>query len=305
MGKVSHIQANIKLDTSKFPSKKPTLAELKDIIANKKDSDYIVNISNEGKTKLEKEGSYKIAYKVKGITSARETWEDDAARNRVNILSDPFVNEEEIMRLDEPETYARYKELRNKRMDTLTNTENGLTNYTIVNSFDDLSEEGKQYELESQNIFIDWYNRRRLNMSVNPIEPILKKIDELEIQYSDDVHEVTFNMYGGDNPVAENLWRYNSKFNVLLSKKMFTSLVAEDDSEKRDIESFIDECVGKIKETELLYEGNLKHLRFGVKLFDDGTVSYHANFDGCKNAYGITATSAEDLLKELIIYDRH
>ncbi len=67
--------------------------------------DTILNISKEAKAKLKnrtEEGTFKKA----GVTSAREQFEIDALdwkRNRSSFAENPYP----LMRLDEPETYAK------------------------------------------------------------------------------------------------------------------------------------------------------------------------------------------------------
>ena len=63
----------------------------------------------------------------------------------------------------------------------------------------------------------------------------------------------------------------------------------------------IDEAVKKMKAAEKNYEGNLEELQFGVKLWNNGDVTYHANYKGCKGGkIGIMANSAEELLQKLM-----
>ena len=53
-------------------------------------------------------------------------------------------------------------------------------------------------------------------------------------------------------------------------------------------------------QAEKEYEGNLEFLCFGVKLWDDGKVTYHANYKDCENDDGIMADSADELLEKLM-----
>ena len=62
----------------------------------------------------------------------------------------------------------------------------------------------------------------------------------------------------------------------------------------------IDKAVKEMKNVEKQYEGNLQGLQFGVKLWDDGRVTYHARYAGCGNEEGIMADSAEELLGMLM-----
>ena len=65
-----------------------------------------MDISEEGRAKLENStGSAKKA----GETSTREEWEDNAAKLKRSSLynADGSYNLTEVMRLDEPDTYAK------------------------------------------------------------------------------------------------------------------------------------------------------------------------------------------------------
>lgn len=42
------------------------------------------------------------------------------------------------------------------------------------------------------------------------------------------------------------------------------------------------------------------YLRFGIKLYDSGNVSYHANYSYCADRNGISASSPEKLLEQLM-----
>ena len=70
---------------------------------------FVVDISDEGREKLENStGPTKKA----GVTSSREVWEDNAAKLKRSSIynSDGSYNLLEVMRLDEPDTYANYME---------------------------------------------------------------------------------------------------------------------------------------------------------------------------------------------------
>ncbi len=297
MSKVEHIQVNIKIDSNIYNPNKPTVArDDNGIKEKKKNEDYIIDISIEGKQKAEKINSSK----TKGVTSARETWEVSLKNLKTESqLTGPYANLCEVMRIDEPETYEKYIEAHGKKLETLKHTENGLTNYTTVRTRDDLTEEGKYYEDECYNIFNEWFNRRYLANHHNLGDIFSQKIEELNHKFSDSIHNVVFNIYGGNNPIAESLWRYNSKFNVLISKSMFDILLEGDSEENDKLISSLTDSIGQMKEIELNYEGNLSWLRFGVKLHDDGKITYHANFEGCKNKDGIMADSSKKVLEEL------
>ena len=62
----------------------------------------------------------------------------------------------------------------------------------------------------------------------------------------------------------------------------------------------IDASIKEMKKAEKEYEGNHEWLRFGVKFWEDGKVTYHANYKGCKDKDGIMADSTDELLKKLM-----
>jgi hypothetical protein len=294
MSKITKV-TTIQIEQPKYPNNKNVIGvEHKE----KKDCEgCAVQLSKEGKLRNQNYA------KLKGVTSTRETWEDSAKEiKKSSSLTGPYADYNELMRLDEPETYARYMELRQKRMDTLTYSENGLTQHKTVNSWDDLSDEGKEYELESARIFSDWFKRRCENKGGQLGESISNTIEELEERYSDDVHDVTFNMYGGNNPITESMWRYNSKFSVMISKSMLDTLSNPNSGSYQNLRLFIDNSVNSMKQAELCYEGTLEWLRFGVKLDDNMQATYYANFAGCKESDGIHSNSVEDLLQMLTNY---
>ena len=129
----------------------------------------------------------------------------------------------------------------------------------------------------------------------NPVAKQFADIDALENKYSTDEHDTRINYYtSADSNLSEDsLWRYDAKFNVLLDAHAVKNL---DES----MRTRIDTAVEEMKEVEKVYEGNLKRLQFGAKLWDDGRVTYHARYEGCGSEDGIMADSADELLKMLM-----
>ena len=80
-------------------------------------------ISNEGKAKLENTPVNTISNAKKaGVTAAREAWENNSAKlkkeARYSSTSDTW-DIQELFRLDDPDTYARARELHNRAFDLL------------------------------------------------------------------------------------------------------------------------------------------------------------------------------------------
>jgi hypothetical protein len=262
--------------------------------------DTILNISKEARLKLESKESVSNPTKKSGVTSARELFEEQEYRQKLSDSDNWMDNLEEVMRLDEPETYAKYQELLKKASNVRCRTDEGAAeqNQAIMMAF-------------------DWFYRRCFKEPYvadgNPINPVTGKtsvISALENMYSDENHDTSFNCYNPDYSDKNSMpWRYNTKFNVLLTVNMLNELETvdelkgvenkEDDDRYKLLEK-IDRSVNEMKAAELGYEGNFEYLRFGVKLCDDGSVTYHANYKGCEEEDGIVADSVEELMKKLM-----
>ena len=254
--------------------------------------DTILNISREARLKSANHADTQKSVKKSGITSAREVWENDAVElkqnargNRGNVGPDM----DEIMRIEAPKMYAEMKVLEQK-----------CSQYGGPDS-----EKGKEYFYKAV-----MYSFEFIHMRAEKNKNLLKQqygvLDTLDAIYSDTQHDTSFNFYSeGYTDSASSLWRFKSKFNVLLSVEMIDELITQSDekkseNKKQDILSRIHNAVTDIKEVEKKYEGDLEYLRFGVKLWNDGKVTYHANYKGCENAEGITANSADELLEMLM-----
>jgi hypothetical protein len=261
--------------------------------------DVILNISKEAQLKLQNQENSAAPRKKAGVTSARELFEEENALTKYMAGRDEWrKNIFEAVRLDEPETYAKYEELSHKSWE-LGDTE-----------------EGQEYFRQADTVLVDWYFRRCFKTPYvadgNPFNPVAGKylaLSSLENLYSDADHDTSFNFYSSEYSGRESsLWRYNSKFNVLLTVDMLDTLEIkkfnESESEQKEerdkLLRKIDKSVKEMKAVELSYEGNLEYLRFGVKLQDDGSITYHANYKGCEDKDGIMANSAEELLKALL-----
>ena len=261
---------------------------------------FEVDISEEGKKKLENStGSTKKA----GETSAREAWESNAAEFKRSSLyrSDGTIRLDELMRLDEPDTYAEWRELCNKAK-ALFPSDNA-TEEEIAAFRSAVREEGLVWK--------DWHDRRCMSTGrfQAPRTGRGEALDSLEAKYSTEGHDTSFNYYTpGKQDGRDSLWRFCSKFNVLLTSEMYKSLdrfgnintSSKDKSAVSALLEKIDRAVKEMKNAEKQYEGNLQGLQFGVKLWDDGKVTFHARYSGCGSEEGIMADSAEELLDKLM-----
>ena len=164
---------------------------------------------------------------------------------------------------------------------------------------------------EEHKIYFDWYRRRCLSGGTfkNPVNVQFTALNTMETMYSDSEHDISFNYYGRVSDPRDSMWRYNSKFNVLISADMFNrtklldNLGAASDKDRKDLYDMletIDKSVREMKQAEKDYEGDLEYLRFGVKLWDDGKVTYHANYKDCENDDGIMADSIDELFEKPI-----
>ena len=262
---------------------------------------YEVDISEEGKAKLENSTS---PTKKAGMTSAREGWEDNAAELKKSSVyhSDGSYKLEEVMRLDEPDTYAKWRELSNK----------AWALFPPDNATEEEIAEFRKAVREENTFYMDWFERRCMSTGRFQVPRTGRgaALDSLETKYSTEGHDTSFNYstHGKQDGRNSSLWRFCSKFNVLLSSDMYKSLDRfgnintsfKDKSAVSALLERIDKAVKAMKNVEKQYEGNLQGLQFGVELRDDGRVTYHARYAGCGNEEGIMADSAEELLGMLM-----
>lgn len=266
------------------------------------DDAVAVNISRESQLKYENNS---VNVKKRGVTSARELWENDTVNYKRDSRKDFYGNYDilESLRLDEPETYDKYMELHNAYCD-------------LRHAYEGCSEQSEEFleiakaACKASDVISEWRERRCMSTGrfKNPVTGSFSRVNNLEQIYSDATHDTSFNYYGKNSDgYRSSLWRYNSKFNVLLTTDMLKSLENYGkSSNKKDKEKYdsmmgkIDNAVNEMKRAEKEYEGNFEWLRFGVKFWDDGRVTYHANYKGCKEKDGIMADSADELLEKLM-----
>ena len=255
-------------------------------------TDTILNISNAGKEQLI--NSQNKATKKAGVTSAREQFEVIALNNRSDVRGEKrkglfnvgYDAVAEWMKLDEPETYAEYDRL-------------------IKSHWGGDLQKGLR-------MFHDWERKNCFDDNGKPINPVTGKttlISELETKYSDGIHDVSFNICHESLSDEDNsLWRFGTKFNVLLSADMLQEMeiIRNFDTlskaQQEDLQSKfdkVDRVVNQMKQIEKDYEGVHVYLRFGVKFDEDYNVTYHANYSGCENEQGIMGYTPQELLEQL------
>lgn len=268
----------------------------------------IMNISAEGRLKSQNQQRPEGPLKKAGTTSERSQFEDDGldSRNFVRVNTGgkwdwcDGMNIYETMKMDEPDTYVKYMELRNKSIECGGWGENR-------------TKESLEYKMEATKVYWDWYERRCIGAdgyARNPVGGQRTALLALQEQHSDSKHDTTFGIYNEKFPdVDSELWKIRTKFNVLLPSNLLKALGKLEnvdklsDSEKQDLNTKLEKVnsvVDKLKETEINYEGTHVFLRFGAIIDDDGNVTYHANYTGCENKNGIRAESTEELLKMLM-----
>lgn len=265
-------------------------------------TDTILNISKEARLKLKNRAEGEETIKKAGVTSARELFEYDAIdrRNHMRGIGGAGYPSgallKEWMRLDEPETYAKSEAL-----------------WSMGASYGISTEEGRRLASESSSVRYDWFCRKCFDADgwlKNPVTGSRCVVSALEERYSDAVYNTSVDVY--DESFSEqdaSLWRFSTKFNVLLPIELLHDLEMLSDAERlseekqdqiREKMEKIDSAVNNMKEVEKNYEGDLLYLRFGVKFDQKGNATYHANYTGCENKDGISAESPGELLEKLM-----
>ncbi|MCM1283101.1 MAG: hypothetical protein NC180_01910 [Muribaculaceae bacterium] len=258
--------------------------------------DTILNISGQARLKLknaQNDGTVKKA----GITSAREVFEEEARDRREYERNRDLLLRDDIILMDEPETYVKMMEAQKKCIEC-----------------EWASKEQEQWVAEYVDIRLDWYRRRCFDdnepsgiPTINPVEGKCCLISTLQQYYSDAEHDTSFDVYALDK--YSDLWKFGTKFNVLIPIEMLNDLetlnhmelLSEEEKEELNqrLEK-VDDAVHKMKDVEKNYEGSLKYLRFAVKFDHEGNVTFHANYTGCGDKNGISADSPEELLEKLM-----
>lgn len=259
--------------------------------------DYIVSISDDGNKRRIKADEYKKS----GVTSRRELWEEQTVEEKRTRQYDFLgnIDLEETLRLDEPETYDRIKEL------WRIQAKGTNPSYTGRFTWYGMTDEAKQATIEESRLKNDWFERRCMSEGTfkNPITGQIAAMEVVERIYSDSSHDTSLNFYGhnDDGSYRESMWRFSSKFNVLLSADMVKQLADPEGKLSHDLIEKIDDVITKMKEVEESYEGDYAAVQFGAKFHKDGSVSYHASYAGAQRAgrVEIEASTPEELLDKL------
>lgn len=266
------------------------------------ETDYIVNISEQGKKSRIKAEEYKKA----GTSKRHEEWEDFSTDIKKSIRYDHLgnIDIDETFRLDEPETYAKWKELEEKVFPAFVRTP-CVYGGPQPNVWDYMTDEEKGCCIEAGFLWRDWFQRRCMSTGkfVNPVTGQMAAIETVENIFSDSSHQMSINFYGKDDsdPYKTSMWKYNTKFSVLLSTDMVNLLPNYDSKEMKELVTRIVDSIDKMKEVERHYEGDYAAVQFGVKFYDDGSITYHASYagEGKLKRDEVQANSAEELLEIL------
>lgn len=294
-----------KLDTTAIVGMRKTNLHVSGLTEkeNNDSVDTILNLSKEAKIKSKGRALDNRTVKQAGVTSARELFEDEARDWRTDVRGEKrsvleiFNYYHEVMRIDEPETFAKSEEMWKKHLD-----------------YPSGSKEHGHYLKEYSDLTTEYCYRRLFDshgVLQDPTSGRKAVLYGLESLYSDSIHDTTFDVYDDCFSDVDAIpWRFGTKFNVLLPPKLLKELELLNDmnrlseEEKQNLQEKtekLDYAVNRMKKIELDYAGDLKAVRFGVKLDNDGNVlSYHANYGGCKSKHGIIAESAEELLEQLM-----
>lgn len=260
-----------------------------------------VDISDEGK-QLSRQAAENN--KEAGITCLREEWEECRLEIRNATRKDLYGNDSIMysFRIEDPEGYSEYLDLKKKAYDSRINEHDGIIEFSNWN-------ESNIKNLYKALTKVSDFYRRKMEGDPKIARNALRKtaIDVLEESYSDSKHDFSINIFSNDenikpkNPFqGPSLWRYSTKFNMLMSTDLLEKLTYGNDDDKRNILKVIDKSVNEMKDVEKAYSGNKEFLRFGITLDDNGNVSYHANYKDCSNPYGVEANSADKLLEMLM-----
>lgn len=263
-----------------------------------------VEISEEGKKLSESVSNSTENYKEAGVTSQREPWES-CSKEFIGYDRKDWLGNDSMLyafRVEDPDGYADYIKLLDEAINSRIKKHDGVTEIFDWNE-DSLKLLYKAYSRFSDFRDLKYQNDPQMNR--NSVRR--STIDILEKTYSDSKHDLSINThFTGEDLKPKNifsgasLWRYSTKFNMLMSTDLLEKLTYGSDDDKRNILKVIDKSVNEMKDIEKAYSGNKEFLRFGVTLDDNGKVSYHANYKDCSNPYGIEANSADDLLKKLM-----
>lgn len=304
---------NIKADLIKHAidhaiENKHNLTQLKQIIPNtdnnKNENTNTLTVSKEGSTKANHYINTTIN-KLSGISECRQDWENFASERKKTRFGH-FVGEVwqpnfyELMRIDEPETYEKWKEL-DSAANAFRNSNKTVNGMILQEEFNPEDEEYLNNRIAADKIADEWLYRRYINNAdyMNSIDIKQSVLEKLEDLYSTDNHDTSFDISDDFTIDSKQLWRFGTKFNVILNSKMLSNLINGDDNERYQIVSLINNAINDIKNIEKTYAGDKELLRFGVIFDKNNKSSYHANYLNCEKENGIESKTAIELLERL------
>lgn len=231
----------------------------------------------------------------------------------------------DMMRTDEPETYAEYQELIRRSGDY-------TDSFAPVDSDrrTKRTEEEEEYLKWARKLYDDWYYRRCLDQRGamrNPIPDRHSICKDFESKH----YRVDFDIYSEQYPeTGLELGRNDHTVNLsigianILSKADKPDELTEEDAEQiKKWTERIDQAVEEIKNASEQYDETMKELskqyggmiksrKFGVALAENGTATYYANYErgwtilpSSECVYRgddedrVTASSVEELLEKL------
>ena len=289
-------------------------------LCSRSDTAAILSISKESKVRG-------MLRKIAGRTSDTEPWETEVLCNGkrtcdIDRERTKRIDSDEVIRIMEPDTYEKIQELlheqgkamqvwflpgspRVKKEDFESDYyKNKIISYQETDESRAIGKKINEIERECLSKY-NYMFPEEPGYIGNTLKPFHDAWSELETRYSDFNHETSVNYYNPESQytltdVHSNMWRHKTKFNILMTRDQMLKLGTGTQEEKQDLLDLIESSVKKMKEAERKYEGNKFYLRFGIKLYDSGNVSYHANYSYCADRNGISASSPEKLLEHLM-----
>ncbi len=293
---LENYKINLRLDSSTKmigANLKKNVKETKDIrkeLAGK-DNQCKLEISNAARKRYAKNTN--SVDKKCGTSSAREIWEDDLFKEKHNRFfhEDGTLDTFELFREDDPDAYCQYVEY-------LKSFEQVVLDEGLEKAIE------KKYNPQLAKLAIDW---TRDKLTQNPdffSRPSLAKdkvIDYLDVCFSNANHNVSFDVFSPNHDNVYDIWRFSAKFNIQLTEGLYDKLISGTAKEQSHVIDVISKKVDEIKNAELLYEGNKTALRFGIKIYDDFSATYHAKYGGGSyKMNNFTSNSIEELLKQIM-----
>lgn len=235
----------------------------------------------------------------------------------------------DMMRTDEPETYAEYLELTRRGGDH-PDDDMYIEMEGQSSKRTKRTEEEEEYLNWARKLYTDWYYRRCLDQRGamrNPIPDRHSVCNDLENKY----FTVGFDIYAEQYPetgLMESRRDYSVNISVGIAKALSKAdkpdeLTEEDAEQIKKWTERIDQAVEEIKNASEQYDETMKELskqyggmikfrKFGVALEENGTATYYANYErgwtilpSSECVYRgddedrVTASSVEELLEKL------